>query len=47
MTHISGKTAIITGAARGIGLAIAKVLGRSWANVMLADIGAAALQSAI
>jgi len=46
MTRISGKTAFITGAASGIGLAISKVLARSGANVMLADIEAAALQSA-
>lgn len=46
MTRISGKTAFITGAASGIGLAIAKVLARSGARVMLADIEAAALQSA-
>ena len=35
---IQGKTAIITGAANGIGLAIAKHFAENGANVMMADI---------
>ena len=35
---IQGKTAIITGAANGIGLAIAKHFAAQGANVMMADI---------
>ncbi len=46
MTRIAGKTAFVTGAASGIGLAISSVLARNGANVMLADIEASALQSA-
>ena len=34
---ISGKTAIVTGAANGIGLAIARHLANNGANVMCAD----------
>jgi NAD(P)-dependent dehydrogenase (short-subunit alcohol dehydrogenase family) len=36
--HISGKTAIITGAASGIGLGIATALAEAGANVVMADI---------
>ncbi|MHA1566026.1 MAG: SDR family NAD(P)-dependent oxidoreductase [Alphaproteobacteria bacterium] len=35
---LAGRTAIITGAARGIGLAIAKRLGEAGANVVVGDI---------
>jgi len=38
MTEIAGKAAIVTGAASGIGLGIARALGRAGARVMLADI---------
>lgn len=40
---ISGKTAIVTGAAHGIGLAIARHFAAKGANVMLADIDEEAL----
>jgi NAD(P)-dependent dehydrogenase (short-subunit alcohol dehydrogenase family) len=35
---ISGKTAIVTGAASGIGLGIATALAEAGANVVMADI---------
>ena len=35
---ISGKTAIVTGAASGIGLGIAAALAEAGANVVMADI---------
>jgi NAD(P)-dependent dehydrogenase (short-subunit alcohol dehydrogenase family) len=36
--EISGKTAIVTGAASGIGLGIATALAEAGANVVMADI---------
>lgn len=42
---IQGKTAIITGAANGIGLAIAKHFAQQGANVMMADIDEEKLDS--
>src|SRR4029079_13468718 len=36
--HISRKTAIVTGAASGIGLGIATALAETGANVVMADI---------
>lgn len=41
---ISGKTAIVTGAANGIGLAVAKQFADAGANVMCADVDEAALE---
>lgn len=38
MTRLSGRSALITGAARGIGLAIAKRFVEDGANVVLSDI---------
>jgi NAD(P)-dependent dehydrogenase (short-subunit alcohol dehydrogenase family) len=38
MIDISGKTAIVTGAASGIGLGIATALAEAGANVVMADI---------
>ena len=39
-SQLSGRTAIVTGAARGIGLAIARRLGQAGANVVVGDIDA-------
>ena len=44
---ISGKTAIVTGAANGIGLAIARHFAAAGANVMLADMDEARLAEEI
>lgn len=44
---IQGKTAIVTGAARGIGLAIARHLQNAGANVMFADSDESALLSEV
>ena len=41
---ISGKTAIVTGAASGIGLGIATALAEAGANVVMADIQKAAVE---
>jgi 7-alpha-hydroxysteroid dehydrogenase len=41
---ISGRTAIVTGAANGVGLAVARHFAREGANVMCADMDEAALQ---
>jgi NAD(P)-dependent dehydrogenase (short-subunit alcohol dehydrogenase family) len=46
MDRIDGKTAFITGGARGIGLGIARALGRSGAKLALADIDKPALAAA-
>src|SRR5690349_24905871 len=46
MKDISGKTAIITGAASGIGLGIATALAESGANVVMADIQKDAVEQA-
>lgn len=46
MQDISGKTAIVTGAASGIGLGIATVLAEAGANVVMADIQKDAVEQA-
>ena len=43
---ISGKTAIVTGAASGIGLGIAAALAEAGANVVMADIHKDAVEQA-
>ena len=47
MKVIEGKTAVVTGGASGIGLAIAERFGREGARIMLADIEADALEAAV
>ncbi|MBT6097064.1 MAG: SDR family NAD(P)-dependent oxidoreductase, partial [Marinovum sp.] len=44
---IDGKTAIVTGAANGIGLAIARHFAEQGANVMFADMDEASLQKEV
>jgi NAD(P)-dependent dehydrogenase (short-subunit alcohol dehydrogenase family) len=46
MDDLSGKTAIVTGAASGIGLGIATALAEAGANVVLADIQKDAVEEA-
>jgi NAD(P)-dependent dehydrogenase (short-subunit alcohol dehydrogenase family) len=46
MRDIKGKTAIVTGAASGIGLGIAKALAHAGANIVLADLRPDALEAA-
>lgn len=45
--EFTGKVAVITGGASGIGLACAKALGRQGVRLVLADIEAAALDAAV
>jgi NAD(P)-dependent dehydrogenase (short-subunit alcohol dehydrogenase family) len=47
MREFHGKVAFVTGAASGIGFALARVFGRADMKVMLADIDANALKSAV
>ncbi len=46
MIDFSGKTAIVTGAASGIGLGIATALAEAGANVVMADIQKEAVEQA-
>jgi NAD(P)-dependent dehydrogenase (short-subunit alcohol dehydrogenase family) len=47
MREIEGKTAFVTGAASGIGFALARAFAEAGMNVMLADVEADALESAV
>ena len=47
MHDLTGKTAFVTGAASGIGLALARAFTRHGMHVMLADIEPAALDAAV
>jgi len=47
MFSLAGKTALITGSGRGIGLAIAQALASQGAAVFLSDISAEALDNAV
>jgi NAD(P)-dependent dehydrogenase (short-subunit alcohol dehydrogenase family) len=44
---LSGKTAIVTGGASGIGLAIAEVFGAAGADVHILDLAAPAISTAV
>jgi NAD(P)-dependent dehydrogenase (short-subunit alcohol dehydrogenase family) len=46
LLNLSGRAAIVTGAARGIGLGIARRLANAGANVVMCDINAQALETA-
>jgi NAD(P)-dependent dehydrogenase (short-subunit alcohol dehydrogenase family) len=46
MQPLNGRVAIVTGAARGIGFGIARVLAGEGANVLIADIDGEAAQAA-
>jgi NAD(P)-dependent dehydrogenase (short-subunit alcohol dehydrogenase family) len=46
MSQFTGKTAVISGGAEGIGLSIAKALGQQQMNIVLADINQERLQEA-
>lgn len=45
--ELAGRTALVTGAARGIGLAIAQALGKHGASVALVDVDREALEKAV
>ena len=47
MRELRGRTAFVTGAASGIGLAISRAFGEASMNVMLADIEPSALEHAV
>ncbi|MEW5992894.1 MAG: 3-oxoacyl-[acyl-carrier-protein] reductase [Candidatus Zixiibacteriota bacterium] len=47
MTDFTGKTAVVTGSARGIGLTIASQLARQGANVVISDIDQSQVDKAV
>ncbi|HAA65783.1 MAG TPA: hypothetical protein DCE10_02945, partial [Acidimicrobiaceae bacterium] len=47
MDKLQGKTAVITGAASGMGLAMAKRFAKDEMNVVLSDINESALGTAV
>ena len=47
MNDFEGKVAVITGAASGIGFALAEIFAQQGMKIVLADIEAAALASAV
>ena len=47
MNNFNGKAAVITGAASGIGLALAKYAAAQGMNLVLADIDETALKTAV
>ncbi|MDR0904551.1 MAG: SDR family NAD(P)-dependent oxidoreductase [Oscillospiraceae bacterium] len=47
METIKGKTAFVTGAASGVGLGIAKALGKAGANIVIADVRQKAIDEAL
>jgi len=47
MDDLAGKVAVVTGAARGVGLGLARALGEQDMRVVLADINETALQTAV
>ena len=44
---VKGKTALVTGAASGVGLGIAKALGHAGANVIIADVRQSAIDAVL
>ena len=47
MRELAGKTAVVTGGAAGIGLALGRAFAQAGMKVMLADIEADALHAAV
>jgi 3-oxoacyl-[acyl-carrier protein] reductase len=47
MGLLDDKTAVVTGGARGIGLAVGQAFFREGANVVLADVDAAGAEAAV
>ena len=46
MFSLNGKTALITGSGRGIGLAIAEAMAHQGANIFLSDINSSVVERA-
>lgn len=44
MFSLNGKTALITGSGRGIGLAIAEAMAHQGANIFLSDINSSVVE---